>query len=75
MMFDKLKRRAKKIQKAMIDKDLTAAGIGRTIGCTRSNVQHTIMGRSKSIKVREAISRALEIPYENLWGEDKRRTA
>jgi len=74
-MFNKSKRRAKKIQKAMIDKDLTAAGIGRAIGCTRSNVQHTIMGRSKSIRVRRAISEALGIPYEILWGEDKRMAA
>jgi lambda repressor-like predicted transcriptional regulator len=43
------------------------AQIARKLGCTRSNVTHCVSGRSRSPRVRSAISRAIGLPVKAIW--------
>ncbi|HVN97526.1 MAG TPA: helix-turn-helix transcriptional regulator [Syntrophorhabdaceae bacterium] len=63
----------KKIQKLMIDKDVSGAMIARRIGCTRQNIYHVIRGRHATPNIRQAIAEALGVPISDLWPAKKPR--
>jgi len=49
---------------------LTGADIGRAAETHRSMVNREIQGAYRSRKVRQAIARAIEKPYSEVWGEE-----
>ncbi len=65
----------KKIQKLMIDKDVTGAEIARKVGCTRQNVYHVMIGRQVSPHIRQAIADSLGVQVSDLWPDEKPKRA
>lgn len=59
---------SKKIKKLMIDKEISAAEIGRKHNVTRQSVVGVINGQWRSLRIERAIARALSVRYSELWG-------
>lgn len=62
-----------KIKIEMLKKGVTGAQIARSLRCDRTNIYHVIEGRSRSLRVREAIARALGLRVTDLWPRQERK--
>ena len=58
---------AKQIKMLIIEKEISGAEIARKIGVDRTAVYHVISGKSKSLRVREAIATNLGLSVNDLW--------
>ena len=62
----------KLLKKLLIDQDLTCAVLAKQIGYTRQHLSAVINGRYESYRAKKAISLALGVKYEDLWGPSER---
>lgn len=65
----------KVIKKTLIDKDLSITEVARKISRSRTWTSLVINGHEKSEDARKAISKALGVPYNDLWREPKYKKA
>jgi lambda repressor-like predicted transcriptional regulator len=57
----------KEIRKRLIDLEVSQAEIARRNRVTRASVNHVIMGRIVSRRLRRAIARTLGVPVKEIW--------
>ena len=62
----------KKIRILLIEKGISGADIARDLNVDVSAVWHTIHGRTKSLRIRAGISRALGVKITDLWPDETR---
>lgn len=55
----------------MLKKGITGGDIGRSIGVTRTAIALVINRKRVSPRLRRAIATAINMPYEEVWGEEK----
>lgn len=52
-------------------KGVTGAEIARRAGVDRTAVYKVIAGNSRSLRLRRMIADALDLPYEEVWGQEE----
>lgn len=63
------------IKIALLRGGIPGAEISKRLGVDRTLIYHTIAGRRRGRRVREAIAKALRVPYSQVWGEDENNKA
>ena len=63
------------IRVLLMQEGLTQAGIARQLGISLPAVSYVVTGFRKTPRTREAIAEALEVDYQELWGEEKQKGA
>jgi DNA-binding NarL/FixJ family response regulator len=53
----------------LLRRGITMSDIARQLGCSRQNVQHTIRGRQRSLRVRQAVAAAIGKQTQDVWSD------
>lgn len=61
----------KAIKKLLIDREITIADLARQTGYTRGHLSAIIHRRLDSLKAKRAISAALGMTFQELWGAEQ----
>jgi lambda repressor-like predicted transcriptional regulator len=64
-----------KIKIKLLEAGITGAEIARRAKVDRTAIYHVIAGRSKSVKLRRAIAKALGVDVVDLWPNNHKRAA
>lgn len=64
---------AKRIKKILIDKGLTIRSLAKKTGYSSSHISVVVHGHFKAPKARQAISKALGVDHDKLWGKPRRK--
>lgn len=55
-----------------LKRGVTGGDIGREAGVTRAAVSQVVNRKRKSPRIRKVIAKALNLSYEQVWGEEDR---